>query len=337
MPHPALSPPSTWSYAPAYPDTYSAFPRANANSRQVAMEEGWGKLGARGCGTRDWELGVTWREGELSSSSLTFLPLPCPFFFFQSLALTIFIFLAVIGCALSALSRTCGVRRQALAQHLRWMRESAMPAMSSSTRGARTTRALVDTRPIGLLCNGDSGTGPCGLHVECGWILSRWFHRARLRPTSASCCLPELSQTLLARAFLLGHRFLSFSFSLLCFKALPGFGILLGGRFLGMRRPRAWSQRRPTFYLTRRILEKQANRAALVFVLTSWHRKLRPYFGNGEDRVQRLELLRTPGPTSPKLTQTTELANTGRQAFKDIVDLVTLFPWFGYLFSVQDV
>ncbi|KAJ6540634.1 hypothetical protein B0H19DRAFT_1269190 [Mycena capillaripes] len=82
--------------------------------------------------------------------------------------------------------------------------------------------------------------------------------------------------------------------------------------------------------------EKQANRAAYKLGLGPLvvANKIRAYFGDSEERVQRLELLRSSVP--PKLekrcsklmkyTQPTESGNTQCQAFKEIVDLVTLFP-----------
>ncbi|KAF7334934.1 hypothetical protein MVEN_02243100 [Mycena venus] len=90
------------------------------------------------------------------------------------------------------------------------------------------------------------------------------------------------------------------------------------------------------------ILERQANRAAYTLghgphVVAN---KIKVYFGNSEERVQRLELLRSSVP--PKLekkclklmkyTQPTESADTQCRAFKDVVHLVTLFPGLRVIF-----
>ncbi|KAF7356156.1 Protein kinase domain-containing protein [Mycena venus] len=91
------------------------------------------------------------------------------------------------------------------------------------------------------------------------------------------------------------------------------------------------------------VLEKQANRAAYNLGLGPHivAQKIKSYFGHGEERVQRLGLLQTAAP--PKLqkrcikllkyTVPTESAGTQSQAFKDIVDLVTLFPGLRALFA----
>ncbi|KAF7358515.1 hypothetical protein MVEN_00902400 [Mycena venus] len=83
-------------------------------------------------------------------------------------------------------------------------------------------------------------------------------------------------------------------------------------------------------------LEKQANRAAYTLGLGPHviAQKIKSYFGNGEERIQQLELLRTSVP--PKLekkclklmkyTLPAESTSTQCQAFKDIIDLVALFP-----------
>ncbi|KAJ7833770.1 hypothetical protein B0H14DRAFT_1163784 [Mycena olivaceomarginata] len=93
---------------------------------------------------------------------------------------------------------------------------------------------------------------------------------------------------------------------------------------------------------TGKVLETQANRVAYKLGLGPHvtARKIKSYFGDGEQRVQRLELLRTTVP--PKLEKwclklvkygfPTESANTQCQAFKEIVDLVTLFPGLRVLF-----
>ncbi|KAF8159045.1 hypothetical protein K438DRAFT_325822 [Mycena galopus ATCC 62051] len=85
-----------------------------------------------------------------------------------------------------------------------------------------------------------------------------------------------------------------------------------------------------------KVLETQANRAAHTFGLGPGivSGKIKSYFGNDEERVTQLELLRITIP--PKLekkclklmkyTLPAEAANTQCQAFKEIVDLVTIFP-----------
>ncbi|KAJ6522995.1 hypothetical protein B0H19DRAFT_1386507 [Mycena capillaripes] len=88
--------------------------------------------------------------------------------------------------------------------------------------------------------------------------------------------------------------------------------------------------------------EKQANRVAYKLglgphVVAS---KIKASFGNGEERVQQLELLRSLAP--PKLekrcskvmkyTLPTESGSTQRQAFKEIVELTTLFPGLRFHF-----
>ncbi|KAF8159084.1 hypothetical protein K438DRAFT_326102 [Mycena galopus ATCC 62051] len=90
------------------------------------------------------------------------------------------------------------------------------------------------------------------------------------------------------------------------------------------------------------VLETQANRAAHTLGLGPHvvACKAKSYFGNAEERMQRLELLRITIP--PKLekrclklikyTLPTESANTQCQAFKEIIDLVTLFPGLRVLF-----
>ncbi|KAJ6540682.1 hypothetical protein B0H19DRAFT_1269226 [Mycena capillaripes] len=82
--------------------------------------------------------------------------------------------------------------------------------------------------------------------------------------------------------------------------------------------------------------EKQANRVAYKLGLGPHvvANKIKAYFGDGEERVQRLELLCsmvTPKHEKQcsklmKYTQPKESGSTQRQAFKEIVDLVTLFP-----------
>ncbi|KAF8182758.1 hypothetical protein K438DRAFT_1724776 [Mycena galopus ATCC 62051] len=91
-----------------------------------------------------------------------------------------------------------------------------------------------------------------------------------------------------------------------------------------------------------KVLETHVNRAAHTFGLGphAVAEKIKFYFGDAEDRVQRLELLRMT--ISPKLakrclkliryTLPTEAANTQCQAFKEIVDLVTIFPGLRILF-----
>ncbi|KAJ7280558.1 hypothetical protein C8J57DRAFT_1299570 [Mycena rebaudengoi] len=91
-----------------------------------------------------------------------------------------------------------------------------------------------------------------------------------------------------------------------------------------------------------RVIEKQANRAAYTLGLGPHvvAKKIKLHFGNGEERVQRLKSMRTLVP--PKLekwcqkimkyTLPTESANMQCQAFKDIVELATLFPGLRVLF-----
>ncbi|KAF8182857.1 hypothetical protein K438DRAFT_1724845 [Mycena galopus ATCC 62051] len=84
------------------------------------------------------------------------------------------------------------------------------------------------------------------------------------------------------------------------------------------------------------VLETQANRAAHTLGLGPHviACKIKSYFGNAEERMQRLELLRITIPSKlekkclklMKYTLPTEAANTQCQAFKEIIDLVTLFP-----------
>ncbi|KAF8159081.1 hypothetical protein K438DRAFT_326065 [Mycena galopus ATCC 62051] len=90
------------------------------------------------------------------------------------------------------------------------------------------------------------------------------------------------------------------------------------------------------------VLETQANRAAHTFGLGPHVAagKIQAHFGDGEERVRQLELLRITAP--PKLemkclklmkyTLPTEAVNTQCQAFKEIVDLVTIFPGLRVLF-----
>ncbi|KAF7365847.1 High osmolarity signaling protein SHO1 [Mycena venus] len=90
------------------------------------------------------------------------------------------------------------------------------------------------------------------------------------------------------------------------------------------------------------VLEKHANRAAhgLGFGPHVVARKIKDYFGSGEERLQQLELLRNSAPAKleklclrlMKYTLRTESANTQHQAFKDIVELSTLFPGLRALF-----
>ncbi|KAF7341629.1 High osmolarity signaling protein SHO1 [Mycena sanguinolenta] len=84
------------------------------------------------------------------------------------------------------------------------------------------------------------------------------------------------------------------------------------------------------------VLEKQANRAAHSLGLGPQNvaKKIKCHFGNGEERVRQLELLRTSVPSKlekrcvklMKYALPTESADTQRQAFKEILDLATLFP-----------
>ncbi|KAJ7663138.1 hypothetical protein DFH06DRAFT_344938 [Mycena polygramma] len=94
-----------------------------------------------------------------------------------------------------------------------------------------------------------------------------------------------------------------------------------------------------------KTLGKHVNRAAAYFGLgpEDGAEKIKSYFGKGEQRVQRLEALRTPvlsktrHPSIPKeiekrcgslmgYAMPTEAAVTQTKAFKCIVDVVTLFP-----------
>ncbi|KAF7365769.1 CAMK/CAMK-unique protein kinase [Mycena venus] len=84
------------------------------------------------------------------------------------------------------------------------------------------------------------------------------------------------------------------------------------------------------------FMEAKANRAAHRLGLGphAVAKKIKSYFGNGEERVQRLQLTRSSNPVELekfclcllKYTQPTESANNQRGAFENIVDLVTLFP-----------
>ncbi|KAJ7681726.1 hypothetical protein B0H14DRAFT_2655118 [Mycena olivaceomarginata] len=99
---------------------------------------------------------------------------------------------------------------------------------------------------------------------------------------------------------------------------------------------------RPHYTAARKVLETQANRVAYKLGLDPHviARKIKSYFGDAEQRVQPLELLRATAP--PKLKKLcsklvkyslpTESANTQCQAFKEIIDLVTLFPGLRVLF-----
>ncbi|KAF8178883.1 hypothetical protein K438DRAFT_1262063 [Mycena galopus ATCC 62051] len=90
------------------------------------------------------------------------------------------------------------------------------------------------------------------------------------------------------------------------------------------------------------VLQTHANRTAHTLGLGPRvvARNIKSYFGNAEERVQRLERLRIVVP--PKLkknclklmkhTLPKEAANTQCQAFKEIVDLVTLLPGLRVLF-----
>ncbi|KAJ7327429.1 hypothetical protein DFH08DRAFT_1026306 [Mycena albidolilacea] len=93
---------------------------------------------------------------------------------------------------------------------------------------------------------------------------------------------------------------------------------------------------------TGKVLENQANRIAFKLGLGPHviAGKIKLHFGDGEHRMQQLELLRIIVP--PKLEKQclklmkyslpTEFANTQCQAFKEIVDLVTLLPGLRVLF-----
>ncbi|KAF7375790.1 hypothetical protein MSAN_00468700 [Mycena sanguinolenta] len=84
------------------------------------------------------------------------------------------------------------------------------------------------------------------------------------------------------------------------------------------------------------VVEKRANRAAHGLGLGphAVSRKIQSHFGDGEERLRQLELLRTlPSPTLErwclklmKYSLPTESINTQCQAFKEILTLVTLFP-----------
>ncbi|KAF8159102.1 hypothetical protein K438DRAFT_1986028 [Mycena galopus ATCC 62051] len=90
------------------------------------------------------------------------------------------------------------------------------------------------------------------------------------------------------------------------------------------------------------VLETQANRAAYTFGLGPHVAagKIQAHFGDGEERVRQLELLRITAPLKlemkclklMKYTLPTEAINTQCQAFKEIVDLVTIFPGLRVLF-----
>ncbi|KAJ7319285.1 hypothetical protein DFH08DRAFT_390226 [Mycena albidolilacea] len=85
-----------------------------------------------------------------------------------------------------------------------------------------------------------------------------------------------------------------------------------------------------------KAVEKHANRAAHGLGLGphAVAQKIKSYFGDGEERLQKLGLLRTSIPLKlakhceklMKYTLPTESANTQCQAFRVIVELVTLFP-----------
>jgi hypothetical protein len=107
-----------------------------------------------------------------------------------------------------------------------------------------------------------------------------------------------------------------------------------------------------------KILEKQANRAAYTLGLGPHvvAQKITAYFGSNQERILRLEDLRASVPmklekrclmlakytlpcvwsTSMKnifiIFHSTESADVQRQAFKNIVELVTLFPGLRSLF-----
>ncbi|KAF8149773.1 hypothetical protein K438DRAFT_443152 [Mycena galopus ATCC 62051] len=91
-----------------------------------------------------------------------------------------------------------------------------------------------------------------------------------------------------------------------------------------------------------KVMETQANRTAHTLGLGPHviAGKIKSYFGDGEERVRQLELLRTIIPTKlekkclklMKYTLPTEAANTQSQAFKEIVDLVTIYPGLRVLF-----
>ncbi|KAF7370247.1 High osmolarity signaling protein SHO1 [Mycena sanguinolenta] len=91
-----------------------------------------------------------------------------------------------------------------------------------------------------------------------------------------------------------------------------------------------------------KALETQANRAAYALGLGPQvvAQKIKVYFGNGDETIQRLELLATTVP--PKLEKRclklmkyalpTESANVQCQAFENIVHLVTSFPGLRVVF-----
>ncbi|KAJ7829743.1 hypothetical protein B0H14DRAFT_3143818 [Mycena olivaceomarginata] len=91
-----------------------------------------------------------------------------------------------------------------------------------------------------------------------------------------------------------------------------------------------------------KVLETHVNRVAFKLGLGPHviAGKIKLHFGDGEHRMQQLELLQTTVP--PKLKKQclklmkysllTESANTQCQTFKEIVDLVTLLPGLSVLF-----
>ncbi|KAJ6447472.1 hypothetical protein C8R45DRAFT_1224883 [Mycena sanguinolenta] len=91
-----------------------------------------------------------------------------------------------------------------------------------------------------------------------------------------------------------------------------------------------------------KTVETQANRAAYALGLGPQvvAQKIKVYFGNGDEIVQRLELLATSIPLKlekrcsklMKYALPTESANVQCQAFKDIVHLVTSFPGLRLVF-----
>ncbi|KAF7344969.1 High osmolarity signaling protein SHO1 [Mycena venus] len=91
-----------------------------------------------------------------------------------------------------------------------------------------------------------------------------------------------------------------------------------------------------------KILEKQANHAAYTLGLGphAVAQKITAYFGGGEERVLQLDNLRASVPvklekqclTLAKYTLPTESVNVQRQAFKNILELMTLFPGLRRLF-----
>ncbi|KAF8182804.1 hypothetical protein K438DRAFT_1767237 [Mycena galopus ATCC 62051] len=94
------------------------------------------------------------------------------------------------------------------------------------------------------------------------------------------------------------------------------------------------------------VLETQANRAAYTFGLGPHVAagKIQAHFGDGEERVRQLELLRiSAAETRDEMLEaheihltvwflSTEAVNTQCQAFKEIVDLVAIFPGLRVLF-----